>query len=237
MRLTAVLLLTGHASESPAALRALAPWRARGHRVVLVEAAGRDDAPARGSEMADRVLQAPPGWAWQANSGARTPEGEGADALAFLPEAACLPPNADRAIAHALENGSSPWGFFDLGLAAPGTGPAGALALRLACALANAVSVLGGVGMAEQAIFCTRAAFLALDGFDASEEPPDIGFCLRARLLGAPLLLRERVQVPCGQARAGAILARAARRECWRMAQAMDLRWQPGRESRWVAQR
>jgi hypothetical protein len=235
MRLTAIVPLSGGVPRALPALQALAPWRARGHRVVLVEGGSHDDAPAPAVDAADRIVQAPHGWARQANAGARTPEAEGADALVFLSEATCLPPDADRAIARALDNGLGPWGFFDLSLIAPRAGPAAALSLRLARALANAASALTGVGMAEQAIFCTRAAFLALDGFRASEDPPDIGFCLRARLLGRPALLRERVGVPCSESGAMAILARAARRECWRAALAMDLRWQPRRDPRWTA--
>jgi glycosyltransferase involved in cell wall biosynthesis len=237
MRLAIIVPTLDRAPTIEASLRALAPMRRRGHRVIVVDGGSRDDGPVRARALADRVVLAPRGWAWQVNAGGRAPEGEAADALVFLPEGVRLPAEADRTIARALDNGRSPWGFFDLQLdahEAPDAAPARVgLPLRLASALANAGSRATGIGLAEQVIFVTRAAFFALDGFCASEEPPDIGFCRRARLLGAPIVLREGARVRTDEKRPLAILGQAARRECWRLACAMDLPWRPRRPSRW----
>jgi hypothetical protein len=239
MRLALIVPILDRAPTIEASLRALAPMRQRGHRVIVVDGGSRDDGLVRARPLADRVVLAPRGWAWQVNAGGRTPEGEAADALVFLPESVGLPPEADRAIARALDNSPSPWGFFDLQLDGDGTtdGPTRApgitLPLRVAAALANAGSRATGIGLAEQAIFVTRAAFVALEGFCGSEEPPDVGFCRRAQLLGAPIVLHERSRVRTDEQRALAILRRAARCEWWRLACALDLPWRPSRPPRW----
>jgi hypothetical protein len=247
MRLTIVLPLLDQAVAVEASLQELAPMRRRGHRVVVADGGSTDGGPERAAALADRVVRAARGWASLANAGAGTPEAEAADALLFLPPTLRLPPQADRAIAAALGAAASPWGFFDLRLigidaAADATVDASvaaaaergrALPLRVASVLANAGSRATGIGLAEQAIFVTRAAFLALGGYSLAEEPPDMGFCRRARLLGAPVLLRECADVRTAERQALPILWRAARRECWRAACRLDLPWRPQRAPRW----
>jgi hypothetical protein len=228
MRLAVILPIRDGAAGIEAQLRALAPLRHRGHSLIVVDGGSRDDAAVRARPLADRVLLAPRGWSFQANAGARAAEAETAQALVFLPSGVSLPRDADREIARALDNGPSPWGFFAQRLdAAPTGGRAARLALGLGSALANAGARLSASALAEQAIFVTRAAFLALEGFDDAEDPPDIGFCRRARLLGAPLVLRPPVGVAVGGGPGTAILRGALRRECWRLACAWDLPWRP----------
>lgn len=228
MRLALILPILDGAAAIEASLRALAPLRARGHRVIVVDGGSGDDGAVRARPLADRVVLAPRGWSYQANAGARTTEAESAAAFVFLPAGVRLPAEADRAIARALDNGPSPWGFFEQRLEAGRAGGAVAgLALRGATALSNACARLSGSALAEQALFVTRAAFLALEGYDAGEYPPDIGFCRRARLLGAPLVLRSGVGVRAGADAASAILRDALRRECWRLACAWNLPWRP----------
>jgi glycosyltransferase involved in cell wall biosynthesis len=239
MRLALIVPTLDRASTIEASLRALAPMRQRGHRVIVVDGGSRDDSPVRARPLADRVVLAPRGWAWQVNAGGRAPEGEAADALVFLPEGIRLPAEADRTIARALDNASSPWGFFDLQIdrdEAPRGAPRrrGAdLPLRVAAAMANAGARATGIGLAEQVIFVSRAAFGALEGFSATAEPPDIEFCRRARLLGPPIVLHERARVCTDERHALAILRHAARREWWRLACAWDLPWRPARPQRW----
>ena len=57
----------------------------------------------------------------------------------------------------------------------------------------NLRSRLTGIATGDQAIFVTRAAFAALDGFAAIPLMEDIDFCRRAKALSRPLALRTRV--------------------------------------------
>jgi glycosyltransferase involved in cell wall biosynthesis len=235
MRLTVIVPLLDRAAAVEAALQALAPLRRRGHRVVVVDGGSRDGGPARAAAHCDRLLSVARGWGRQANAGARSPEGEGADALVFLPLELRLPADADRAIATAL-GGTSPWGFFDIRLVAAATAGDGApaLARRFASALANGGARVTGVGLADQAIFATRAAYEAMDGFSEGEAPPDIGFCRRARLLGAPARPAAAADLLARERHAAAILWRAVRRECWRAAWLLGLPWNARRARRWT---
>jgi len=231
MRLALVIPTADPPTAVEECLRALAPLRARGHRLILVHGGSLAAASACDRSLADRIVQAPRGWSFQANAGARTAEAETADALVFVPGSVRLPDDADRAIARALDRGASPWGFFAWGAGEPRAGaatpPGGGLALRLAAALADTAARLSRSALAEQSIFATRAAFEALEGFDCDEDPPDIGFCRRARLLGAPIRLPLRVAVPATVRGAAATLGEAVQREAWRLACAWDLPWRP----------
>jgi glycosyltransferase involved in cell wall biosynthesis len=231
MRLALIVPILDQDRIIEESLQGLAPLRARGHRVIVVDGGSRDDGPWRARDLADRVLLAPRGWSWQANAGGRAPEADSADVLAFVPPATRLPPEADRAIVRALSGSTSPWGFFDLRL--QGAQAGASLPWRAAAALANLGARATRVGLADQVLFATRAAFLALEGFQAGSESPDVDFSLRARLLGAPVVLRPGVRLRTGDAPAGTILRSAAQREWWRLACALDLPLRPRRPPLW----
>ena len=164
---------------------------------------------------------APRGWSLQANAGSRAPEAECADALVFLPVGVQLPALADRLIARALSNGTSPWGRFDLYFDRPDR--AFGTLRRAAALMANLGSRATGICSREQAIFIARAAFVALEGFGAQDASADTEFCSRARLLGAPLALHPPAQVPMtGQALAPLLVA-VAQREWRRLCAAVGL--------------
>ena len=227
MRLAVIVPLGHGPSDGADALRALGAWRSRGHRIIVVDAGDAADAGAQAARaVADRCVYAPPGWSRQANAGSRAPEVDLADALLFLPRGVRLPPHADRSIARALANSTSPWGRFDIRYRhAPGLLQA---PLALAAALSNTAARLTGICLREQAVFVSRGAFLALDGFApidpradrAADARADAEFSRRARLLGAPIVLHERAVVPA-PARRLAPLLRAVwqrERERWSMA-------------------
>ena len=65
--------------------------------------------------------------------------------------------------------------------------------LRLVALLINLRSRLTGIATGDQAIFVTRAAFAALEGFATIPLMEDIDFCRRAKALSRPLALRARV--------------------------------------------
>ena len=221
MRLAVIVPMDTRAQGIEESLLALADLRRRGHQVIVVDAGDGQSAVARAQNLADRVLVAAQKLSVRLNAASRLPEAEGADALLFLPEAVRLPAQADRAIARALSNSTSPWGCFDVSFRNPSQGPSAAL--ELAAALANWCSRLTGICMWEQAIFVSRSAFFALEGFAVSEERADVEFSRRARQLGAPIVLRERALVEMKERGLRSILRATVRRERRRLAAALGL--------------
>jgi len=228
MRLAVIMPLGERPGSGAESLRALGDLRRHGHCVIAVNgAAASIDGAIAG--LADRVVYAPAGWSRQANAGSRAPEADLADALVFLPEGVHLPPRADRSIARALANSTSPWGRFDIGYA---RGP-GLLRwpLGIAAMLANAISRLTGICTREQAIFVSRGAFLALEGFTpvnprthaVADAAADADFSRRARQLGRPIVLRDRALVPAPAQAAGPLLRAVWRRELWRLRIALGM--------------
>jgi len=217
MRLAIIVPVLNRASSIERSLQALAPLRRHGHRVIVVDGGSRDDSAARARDLADRVILAPRGWSYQANAGSRVAEAEHADVLVFLPDTVRLPADADRAILRAIANSRSPWGRFDIHYAcAQGARGSWWLASRLA----NACARLTGICTREQALFVARSAFLALDGFSTQDRAADMEFCERARLLGAPIVLPQPVQVPAPSAGALRLARAMLRRETERLCRA-----------------
>ena len=230
MRLAVIMPLGENPHDCAQSLRSLDALRRHGHRVIAVDGGtarriGADAMPG----LADRVVFAPAGWSRQANAGSRAPEVELADALVFLPEGVQLPPDADRSIARALSNSTSPWGRFDIRYR-----PVQGLLywpLEMAAAIANAASRLTGICTREQALFVSRGAFLALEGFapvDPRADPvadsrADADFSRRARQLGPPIRLHERTLVPAPAPELGPLLRAVWRRECGRLGAALGL--------------
>jgi rSAM/selenodomain-associated transferase 2 len=187
MRLAVIIPALNEAATIEAALLRLAPLRARGVRVVVVDGGSSDGTANRAGPLVDLVLTAPCGRAAQMNAGARAEEALGADALLFLHADTQLPDEADRTVLNALASPTRCWGRFDVRLDAPGW------SLRLVEAMMNWRSRATGIATGDQAIFVTRAAFERLGGFAALPLMEDIDFCRRARRLSRPLALRERV--------------------------------------------
>jgi rSAM/selenodomain-associated transferase 2 len=187
MRLVLVVPVLDEAQTIASALRALAPLRARGVSVVVVDGGSSDGTPARAAPLADRVLASPRGRGLQMNAGARCDEAVAADALLFLHADTRLPDDADRIVMQALADGRRCWGRFDVRLDAPGW------PLRLIETMMNLRSRATGIATGDQAIFVTRAAFDALGGFAPLPLMEDIDFSRRARRLSRPLALRDRV--------------------------------------------
>jgi rSAM/selenodomain-associated transferase 2 len=153
-RLTIVLPVLNEAAIIAGALHALAPLRARGAEIIVVDGGSRDGSSQLVGPRADRVIAAPRGRGATMNAGATLGTG---DALLFLHADTALPENADSLIAAALSE--RPWGRFDLRIA--GRHPLLAIVARMI----NWRSRLTGIATGDQAIFVTREAFLAVGGF------------------------------------------------------------------------
>jgi rSAM/selenodomain-associated transferase 2 len=209
MRLAIIVPVLNEAAVIGPALARLAPLRARGAKVIVVDGGSHDgsvqaangqvadakiadgqdarvqDASGRAAEaLADRIIVSARGRALQMNAGARDAAASDADVLLFLHADTELPHEADRLIFRALSNDRRVWGRFDVHIS--GRSPW----LPLVAFMMNWRSRLTGICTGDQAIFVTRGAFVALEGFAPIALMEDIEFSRRARRLSAPLALR-----------------------------------------------
>jgi rSAM/selenodomain-associated transferase 2 len=187
-------------------LLTLAPLRARGVQVIVVDGGSSDDTVEQARQAlqapihSDPTLQAarddsrdaplwqvissPPGRAAQMNAGAQHAVGS---TLLFLHADTHLPPAADTLVARALNRGSHHWGRFDVRIA----GQHGML--RLIAALMNVRSRLSGIATGDQVLFMTRAAFDKVGGFPTQPLMEDIEISKRLLRLSRPACLRQQV--------------------------------------------
>jgi len=161
-------------------LAALAPYRARGVEVVVVDGGSRDDTPDLAHPLADHVIAAKRGRAIQMNAGAATTQ---SDVLLFLHADTRLPDNADFLITDGLARSGRAWGRFDLRIA--GSHPLLAVVARMI----NWRSRLTGVATGDQAIFVTRKAFEAVGGFPDLPLMEDIAISRRLKRLCRPFCI------------------------------------------------
>ena len=166
-----------------AMLSALAPLRACGAEVIVIDGGSEDATPALAQAGADRVVDGPRGRARQMNAGAALAS---APVLLFLHADTRLPAGADRLIDAALASGAS-WGRFDVFIT--GRAPL----LRLVAAMMNLRSRLTGIATGDQAIFVTRSAFVRVGGFPDQALMEDIELSRRLSALAPPACLRARV--------------------------------------------
>jgi rSAM/selenodomain-associated transferase 2 len=181
MTLSIIMPVLNEAAGIEAALRALAPDRARGIEVIVVDGGSHDGTAELDRPLADRVLSAPRGRAAQMNAGAAA---AGGDALLFLHADTRLPDDADRLVLDGLLRRA--WGRFDVRFDAGGW-------LRLVAPMMNVRSRLTGIATGDQAMFMTRAAFDQAGGFPDIALMEDIALSARLKRLGRPLCLSARV--------------------------------------------
>ena len=178
-RLSIIVPALNEAPGIRAALEALAPLRARGHEVIVVDGGSSDDTVQLARGLCDQILTGRRGRALQMNAGASAATG---DALLFLHADSQLPRDADALIFSSLRDHL--WGRFDVRIEArhPLLGVvAGAMNLR---------SRLTGIATGDQAIFVRRAAF---GGYPEIALMEDIAFSREMKRRGRPACLRETV--------------------------------------------
>ena len=182
--LSIVIPVLDEATTIVEALRALAPPRARGAEVIVVDGGSADDTVRLATPLADRALASARGRATQMNAGAKIARG---DVLLFLHADTRLPADADRLIAEGLAQSRRAWGRFDVAI--QGRHPL----LPVIAAFMNARSRLTGIATGDQAIFMTRAAFTKAGGFPEIALMEDIEFVRCLQRISPPLALRARV--------------------------------------------
>jgi rSAM/selenodomain-associated transferase 2 len=177
-RLSVIVPVLNEAAGIAPALEALAPLRARGHEVIVVDGGSEDASVVLARPLCDRLLESGRGRALQMNAGARAARGE---ALVFLHADTRLPQRADELILAALARTS--WGRFDVEIDSRR-----ALLKIVGCAI-NLRSRLTGIATGDQAIFVRREAFA---GFPEIPLMEDIAFSRLMRRRARPACLRER---------------------------------------------
>jgi rSAM/selenodomain-associated transferase 2 len=166
------------------ALHALAPLRARGVELIVVDGHSSDNTLDVAAGGADLVLMAPRGRASQMNAGAARANG---DVIIFLHADTRLPAQALPAIDEALRRGK-PWGRFDVEIEGR------AWSFKLIAVLMNWRSRLSGIATGDQAIFVKRTTFAAVGGFPEQPLMEDIELSTRLRRrFGRPACLDARV--------------------------------------------
>jgi rSAM/selenodomain-associated transferase 2 len=182
-RLSIVVPVLDEAERIGAALAALAPLRARGVQLIVVDGGSRDGTSRRCEGAADAVITAPRGRARQMNAGARVATG---NVLLFLHADTALPPDALALVAEALAHHA--WGRFDVHIAGRSRW------LPIVAALMNLRSRASGIATGDQALFMRREAFEAVGGFPDQALMEDIELCKRLRHhVGLPACLRAKV--------------------------------------------
>ena len=180
--LSIVMPVLDEADGIQATLAALAPLRARGAELIVVDGGSSDATLALAAPLADVLLAAPQGRARQMNAGAARAQG---DALLFLHADAVLPPGADALIQQALAGGAV-WGRFDVRISGRPR------LLRLVAWLMNLRSRCTGIATGDQAMFVQRELFLRVGGFPDQPLMEDIALSRRLRAVARPACLRPR---------------------------------------------
>jgi len=178
-RLSVVVPALNEARGICAALEALAPLRARGHEVIVVDGGSSDGTTQLAVGLCDQVLNVRRGRAVQMNAGARVARG---DALVFLHADTQLPGGADDLILSSLKEYL--WGRFDVEIESRHP------LLTIVGSAMNVRSRLTGIATGDQAIFVRRDAFA---GFPAIALMEDVEFSKQMKQLGPPACLREKV--------------------------------------------
>jgi rSAM/selenodomain-associated transferase 2 len=183
-RISIIVPTLNEASGIAAALAALAPLRARGHEVIVVDGGSSDGTPALARGAADCVDSAPRGRASQMNAGAALARGE---VFLFLHADTRLPDDADARILHGLASSGRTWGRFDARIEGESR------LLPVIAFFMNLRSRLTGIATGDQAIFVRRDAFERAGRFPPLELMEDISLSSSLKRLSRPLCLAGKV--------------------------------------------
>jgi rSAM/selenodomain-associated transferase 2 len=180
LKLSIIMPVLDEEAGIAAAVAALAPFRARGAELIVVDGGSRDRTADLARPLADQVIAAPRGRGAQMNAGAAA---AGGDVFLFLHADTRLPPDADRMVLDGLNASSWQWGRFDVRIA--GRSPL----LPIVASLMNWRSLATGIATGDQAMFATRAAFAQAGGFPDIPLMEDVELSRRLKRVSRPLCL------------------------------------------------
>lgn len=182
--LSIILPVLNEAPRIGATLEMLAPFRARGAEVIVVDGGSEDGTTDIAWGLADQVLIAPRGRGAQMNAGASVANGY---VLLFLHADTWLPADADTLILHGPGREASVWGRFDVEIDGQHR------LLPLVASMMNARSRASGIATGDQAMFMTREAFIQVGGFPDIALMEDIAMSKKLKELSPPLCLTAKV--------------------------------------------
>jgi rSAM/selenodomain-associated transferase 2 len=181
-RLSIIVPALDEAAIIAEALHALAPLRARGAEVIVVDGGSSDGTLTQARPLADRVISGARNRGAAMNAGAALASG---DVFLFLHADTIVPDSADRLIGAALAGRTADrgWGRFDLRIA--GRHPLLALVARMI----NWRSRMTGIATGDQGIFVARESFLKVSGFPDLPLMEDIALSRKLKRLSPPLCI------------------------------------------------
>jgi rSAM/selenodomain-associated transferase 2 len=165
-------------------LARLAPMRRQGAEVIVVDGGSDDASAGLAAPLADQVIITERGRARQMNAGAAAASG---NTLLFLHMDTCLPSNADRLVAEALNDTKFGWGHFNVEI--EGKHPL----LKVVAWGMNRRSLWSGVATGDQAIFVRRDWFEAAGGFPVIGLMEDVALSKILHVRARPVVIRARV--------------------------------------------
>ena len=183
-RISIIIPVLNEAMSIVAVLEALAPLRARGTEIIVVDGGSGDDTAGLTKSHADFVIASARGRARQMNAGGAIARG---DILLFLHADTRLSDDADRLVRDGLAKSGRAWGRFDVAI--DGTHPL----FRIIATSMNLRSRLTGIATGDQAMFVTRAAFDSIGGFPEIALMEDITLARHLKRVSRPLCLTARV--------------------------------------------
>ena len=166
-------------------LAVLAPFRAAGAEVIVVDGGSADETATLAAQGADRVLSTPRGRAAQMNAGAAAARG---DILLFLHADTVLPENAVTLVQDGLAQAGMRWGRFDV------TIEGASRLLPVIAAMMNLRSRLTGIATGDQAMFVRRDAFQSVGRFPEIQLMEDIALSRALKKVSRPVCLRAKVR-------------------------------------------
>lgn len=182
--LSIIVPMLNELAALPELLAHLKPYQQRGCEVIVVDGGSEDGSAELAASAGFRVIGAARGRARQMNAGAQAAQGE---ILLFLHADTRLPDAADALIRQALAAPKQHWGRFDVQIA--GRSPL----LRVIGAMINLRSRLSGIATGDQALFVSRAVFVAIGGYPDQPLMEDVELSRRLKQRSRPVCLRARV--------------------------------------------
>ena len=179
-RISIIIPALNEGNDITSTLERLAPWRADGHEVIVVDGGSGDETIALARPLSDQVISCEPGRARQMNCGAALAQG---DILLFLHADTQLPENGLLLILSALAAGEI-WGRFDVRLS--GQHPL----FRVIEKMINWRSSFSGISTGDQAIFVLREQFEGIGGFPEQPLMEDIELSRRLKKIAPPFCIR-----------------------------------------------